>query len=541
MKIKSKKHYFRHVSIAVAAFVLLASSVYTIRQNPSADAVNCGNVGAPLSSYITTSVNENKNFYIAASNATGVPWEMLAAIHYRETSFSHTNPGNGQGIFQFVNGAGGPYPPGPVSDAEFQRQLNFMASKIQSDYVYRGSLNYNKRPLTKNETEIYRIKDTLFSYNGRSSQYAQQATQYGFSATTEPYEGSPYVMNLFDCQRSGMGIITKDYGSIDGIDTRYGAFTLYARLKGDAYWASLVASNLPGCNEATNTVLSCVWRLTNLATGDQALTTSLAERNLLVSKGWQFQMNAFFGINNVAPQPGNVPVYRLENNAGASFLTIDANERNFLIAIGYKDKGIDFYADPIGANSGYPVYRLYSSSKDRHIWTPNVAEVNSLLNQGYVSEGIAFMSVSKYRRETAPPAGQQLVYRFGDMPGNSHFWTTSLAERDEMIRVGYHYEGVAWNASTSTTTVPIYRLYSAPMKKHLYTKDLNEKNVLSATSTWAYEGIAYYTSSTPTAKPIYRLYSPITTNHLLTKDLNERNVLIQVGTFRDEGIAWYAY
>jgi uncharacterized protein YjdB len=164
---------------------------------------------------------------------------MLAAIHYRETNFSHTNPSNGQGIFQFVNGEGGPYPAGAVSDKEFIRQLTFMAKKIQSDYVYRGSLNYTHRALKANEPDSFRVQDTLFSYNGRATVYAKQAATYGFSSTLSPYEGSPYVMNMFDCPRLSMGIITTDYGSLNGKDGRLGAFTLYARLKGDSYWKSL--------------------------------------------------------------------------------------------------------------------------------------------------------------------------------------------------------------------------------------------------------------------------------------------------------------
>ena len=223
--------------LPVALIVSLFAASFA-PSSPVSAATTCGDVSAPLPAWITSAVNANRPFYESAMYTTGVPWQMLAAIHYRETNFSHTNPNNGQGIFQFVNGEGGPYPPGPVSDPEFQRQLNFMASKIQNDYVYRGSLNYQHRALTANEPDAFRIQDTLFSYNGRSSQYAQQAALYRFNPSTQPYEGSPYVMNMFDCPRASMGIITQDNGGISGQDTRYGAFTLYARLKGDAYWQS---------------------------------------------------------------------------------------------------------------------------------------------------------------------------------------------------------------------------------------------------------------------------------------------------------------
>lgn len=221
----------------VAITQLLVQQPSTARAHHASD---CSDVYTPLSSFVVDGVNRNKSFYIQVMNETGVPWEMLAAIHYRETNFSHTNPSNGQGIFQFVNGNGGPYPAGGVSDGEFVRQLRFMANSVQNDYVNRGSAPRERRKLVPNEPNTAIVKDTLFSYNGRSGLYAQQAQHFGYNATTQPYEGSPYVMNRFDCPRARMGIITRDYGSgIDGVDTRYGAFTVYARLQGESYWQAL--------------------------------------------------------------------------------------------------------------------------------------------------------------------------------------------------------------------------------------------------------------------------------------------------------------
>lgn len=231
------------ITKSIALLVFIASVIFTSlpRTTLATHASDCSDVFSPLSSFVVNGVNANKGFYVQVMNETGVPWEMLAAIHYRETNFSHTNPNNGQGIFQFVNGDGGPYPPGPVSDPEFVRQLRFMANRVQDDYVNRGSVPRERRRLVANEQNIVIVKDTLFSYNGRASAYANQATHFGYNSTTQPYEGSPYVMNRFDCARARMGIITRDYATgIDGTDTRYGAFTVFARLRGDDYRNSLL-------------------------------------------------------------------------------------------------------------------------------------------------------------------------------------------------------------------------------------------------------------------------------------------------------------
>ncbi|NCU30781.1 hypothetical protein EOM57_03160 [Candidatus Saccharibacteria bacterium] len=228
--------------LLVLSFLMAGTLLSVSTSTTSYASTDCSDVFTPLSTYVIDGVNINKQFYINTMNQTGVPWEMLAAIHYRETNFSHINPANGQGIFQFVNGDGGPYPPGPVSDEEFNRQLTFMASRIQADYALRNVPNPASvipRQLTPNEQDVTLIKNTLYSYNGRADAYAAQAIQYGFDPNTQPYEGSPYVMNRYDCSRARMGIITRDYViGIDSTDTRYGAFTIFARLKGDSYWLS---------------------------------------------------------------------------------------------------------------------------------------------------------------------------------------------------------------------------------------------------------------------------------------------------------------
>jgi hypothetical protein len=105
--------------------------------------------------------------------------------------------------------------------------------------VWRGSIPRERRKLVPNEPNEVIVKDTLFSYNGRSTAYANQGAQWGYNPTVQPYEGSPYVMNRFDCDRARTPMITQDFGPIDGVDTRYGTFTLYARLRGDQYWQSL--------------------------------------------------------------------------------------------------------------------------------------------------------------------------------------------------------------------------------------------------------------------------------------------------------------
>lgn len=69
----------------------------------------------------------------------------------------------------------------------------------------------------------------------------------------------------------------------------------------------------------------------------------------------------------------------------------------------------------------------------------------------------------------------------------------------------------------------VYRLYHPINGEHLYTTDLNERDVLYTQAGWGYEGEAWY--SPDEGAPIYRLYNAREQNHLYTADLNEINVL----------------
>lgn len=180
-------------------------------------------------------INKNKPFYETAANSVGIPWQMIAVIHMRETSGQRINPSNGQGIYQFVDQHGGPYAEGEVSDVEFARQTRLAAEFIKA----KAASNYeNNRNLT-NGASVEVVKDTFFSYNGRATAYIEQAQKLGFS-NNQGYEGSPYVMNLVDSKRNPdtaapetWGQIKQDGGTIEYPANRgYGAFVMYAALSG---------------------------------------------------------------------------------------------------------------------------------------------------------------------------------------------------------------------------------------------------------------------------------------------------------------------
>lgn len=180
-------------------------------------------------------IGDNQHTYEKAAKQSDIPWQMIAVIHVRETGLSRENPSNGQGIYQFVDKHGGPYPTGKVTDEEFLRQ-----TKLAADFIKgKASSNYegHKDLATSSNNEV--IKDTFFGYNGRASAYEKQAASLGFKADSQGYEGSPYVMNKADAKRdpdknpTKWGQIKSDGGSIEyPANGDYGAFVQYAALTG---------------------------------------------------------------------------------------------------------------------------------------------------------------------------------------------------------------------------------------------------------------------------------------------------------------------
>jgi hypothetical protein len=213
---------------------------------PAANVASIGSLPSDIS--VTTAIagaSAYKASYEKVGAAKNVPWQMLAAIHYRETTYGTTNPSNGQGIFQFYSlyQAGQRFPPGPVTTAEFERQLGLLADLLKTTYLNSEIKDLQAQGLSASGTDSRKVKDIFFSYNGRAQVYYEQARKLGFSPTTDPFEGSPYVMNLADDKRvpklnpSGWGGFVADgrfayYPTYNS--SQAGAYVVYVGLGGSS-------------------------------------------------------------------------------------------------------------------------------------------------------------------------------------------------------------------------------------------------------------------------------------------------------------------
>ena len=131
-----------------------------------------------------------------------------------------------------------------------------------------------------------------------------------------------------------------------------------------------------------------------------------------------------------------------------------------------------------------------------------------------------------------------------------HFYTADLDEKDALVKLGWHDEGIGWVSPTESAT-PVYRLYNPNAGDHHYTTNAFERDTLTSVG-WKYEGIGWY-SATPiqmdyngvngikTVK-VLREYNPnakAAGAHNYTINHAENDFLVSVG-WLDEGIAWWS-
>lgn len=83
--------------------------------------------------------------------------------------------------------------------------------------------------------------------------------------------------------------------------------------------------------------------------------------------------------------------------------------------------------------TGSNVYRVYNPTSGDHLFTTSTAERDNVIKYGWKDEGIAFKS-----------GGKTSVYRIYNPKTGEHFYTASTVERDNLKNFGWNVEGVAF-------------------------------------------------------------------------------------------------
>lgn len=582
--------------IAALFVVALISAAYFAKERTLvfANSQACGDVYDPIPAHISARINQNKPVYIQAQNETGVPWTVMAAVHYREFNNVASNPHNGQGIYQLYSLYHHPNssvrnnyrqlasPNTTVTNANFLEQTIIAAEFLQEKARSFSTPKVTARNLTKNESDIELIKNTLFSYNGRAGSYANQAALYGFDKNIYPYEGSPYVMSKFDCYRSAMGLIQADgSNTMTGEDTRMGAFTLYARLRGDAFWRNLQQTSMRNATQITSHVIDG----TTDKSGERAKVgfqlSSKPSHNVTIEFGVNSPSNArMVGDGKVTitpstwdnPRSNTVEIEGL-NNPHASTIAYyslvarsitSSDSRYGSLPASVIDR-VQLANLPTGA---VDVYRLYSSTIGKHYFTSDSREVSAMVNEGWRNEGVRFRAceagastVVRLTNEntgstrlatyhsalfnealsdgytldkpvtSASTHGNIPVYWRYDPVRERSLYTTS---KTEGISSGFEDRGVAFSACSHDARA-VFRMYRPSAGNHLFSISQDERNRALSNLGFRYENVGFYTCSSGDTD-VYRLYNPSKRNHLMTLSATERDRAVQRDGFRYEGV-----
>ena len=134
-----------------------------------------------------------------------------------------------------------------------------------------------------------------------------------------------------------------------------------------------------------------------------------------------------------------------------------------------------------------------------------------------------------------PAMNCQKMFRFYNPWTGEHLYTTSNDEAEELKRVGWTAEGVAWNSPTKDTpgVEKIYRLYNPYADDHMFTTAQREidKNIKDG---WKldekFEAYGFPSAQSEAPQAVYRMFNPYEKyhTHLFTalKEEHDRNVAL---------------
>lgn len=147
------------------------------------------------------------------------------------------------------------------------------------------------------------------------------------------------------------------------------------------------------------------------------------------------------------------------------------------------DPGQDGEPAPVITCNDTAVYRVYNRNSGLHHYTTSDAERVQLVAAGWSDEGTAFCAVGSGDDGTS-------VYRLYNPNDGNHMYTIDGKERRDLINAGWNNEGVGWQIPADGN-VPVYRLYNPGSGEHIYTTNFAEYQRVG-TAGWHQEGIAWY-------------------------------------------------
>lgn len=392
-------------------------------------------------------------------------------------------------------------------------------------------------------------------YSGFSNQVKWAATMFRAILNNSPTWTTPYLLGnnyiqyspVASCGGSTVDILNRStqalynytpyqpdaaalaagYGTGDACSS-YGNRNFYLYFSD---WFGSPTTPVPTQCDSQVADITCVWSMRK-TDGSQFLTSSQTElNNGMYEYGWINEGIAFYASS--IQSAGTIPVYRLRQTSNNMYYyTADPTEYSTMKSSGsWADEGIAFYAlPPATSNSSYEIYKLFDSTTNQYDWVMDGLQKDYLLQNGYQVVSNSFNSFSgTVSSLPTPVAGRDNIYRLRNSTG--YFYTTSLAELDAVVKMGYVYEGVLTTANASSTGTPVYRLRYG--ERYFYTTDSSERDLAISQYGYSYEGIGFYIDSS--SDPVYRLANTRSGSYLYTSNINEVMSLTNTNGWTSQG------
>lgn len=146
------------------------------------------------------------------------------------------------------------------------------------------------------------------------------------------------------------------------------------------------------------------------------------------------------------PDTSYEPVYRFYNFTNGTHFFTPSEDEALMIIDTWPDifdfEGVAYYTNPV--NNTQPLYRFYNRRSKSHFYTADPAEAQTILARW---PDIFSLDGQTYAVNPGPVTDSVPVYRFYNLANGSHFYTSTVAERDQVmatLAAIYHYEGVAF-------------------------------------------------------------------------------------------------
>ncbi len=288
----------------------------------------------------------------------------------------------------------------------------------------------------------------------------------------------------------------------------------------DRRFAVLTSSITPDIKIANTSGEAPVYRLYNSETKQHAYTANSVEVASLSANGYSNEGPEFYSCGS-----GERALYSLKKGTKTIYISPSSPEFQTLL-----NQSFEIIAPLMSTSRGatVPVYRLYNSTTNNHLFTSDFNEYGVAAGLGYKKEGIAFYACA---------AEQKPVYRMYSGLVGDHLYTVSSLERDRAGAGIYQHEGVAFYTCSANNDSPVFRLYNKSTGNHLYTTSLTERSAVVSTGKYIDEGTSFKLCDT-TSTPVFRLYNKQLDNHFYTTGISERDAAQKAG-YQYEGAGFY--